>query len=59
MSSQLRDFPRATRYAQKNVTFHLDFGSEIVDQVRYERLTFYSLEHLRLADKALGRPKVE
>ena len=43
----------------KTVTFHLDFGSEIVEQARYERLTLYSLEHLRLADMALGRIKGE
>ena len=27
-----------TRYAQKAIAFHFDFGSEIVEQVRYERL---------------------
>ena len=47
------------RCAQKTVTFHLDFGSEIVEQARYERLTLYSLENLRLADMALGRIKGE
>ena len=45
------------RYTQKTVTFHLDFGSEIVEQARYEQLTLYSLEHLKLADKVLGRIK--
>ena len=43
----------------KTFTFHLDFGSEIVEQTRYERLTLYSLEHLGLADMALGRIKEE
>jgi len=36
-----------------------DFGAETVEQARYEQLTSYSLEHLRLADKALGRIKGE
>jgi hypothetical protein len=40
-------------------TFHPDFGCEILGQARYERLTLYSLEHLRLADKALGWIKGE
>lgn len=57
--SQIQDFRREVRYGQKAVTFHLDFGAEIVEQARYERLTLYSLENLRLADKALGRIKDE
>ncbi len=44
-------------YAQKTITFHLEFRSEIVERARYERLILYSLEHLKLADKALGRIK--
>jgi hypothetical protein len=41
----------------KTATFHLDFGSEIVEQAGYQRLTLYSFENLKLADKALGRTK--
>ena len=41
------------------ILFHLDFGSEILEQVRYERLPLYSLEHLRLADTAIGRIRGE
>lgn len=44
-------------YAQKTIAFHLEFSPEIVEQVRYERLTLYSLENLIHADRALGRIK--
>ncbi len=47
----------STCYVQKTVTFHLHFGSEILDLARYEQLTLYSLANLRLADKILGRIK--
>ena len=59
MSFRFLDFQQEARYAQKTVTFHLDFGSEIVEQARYERITLYSLENLKLADQALGRIKGE
>lgn len=44
-------------YAQKTIAFHLEFSPEIVEKVRYDRLTLYSLENLVYADKALGRKK--
>ena len=36
-------------------TFHLDFAYEIVKNARYEMQTLYSMEHLQLANEALGR----
>jgi hypothetical protein len=59
MFFHFQGFQPSVRYGQKAVTFHLDFGAEIVEQARYERLTLYSLENLRLADKAHGRIKDE
>jgi hypothetical protein len=45
----------SARYAQKAITFHLEFSPEIIEQARFERL--YSLENLVHADRALGRIK--
>ena len=45
----------STRYAQKTVTFHPNFIAEILENARYEMLTLYSMEHLQLANEALGR----
>lgn len=44
-------------YAQKAITFLLEFSPEIVEKARYERLTICSLENLKYADRALGRTK--
>jgi hypothetical protein len=57
VSFRFLDFRQETRYAQKTVTFHLNFGPETIENARYEMLTLYSLEHLQLADEALGRHK--
>ncbi len=42
-------------YAQNTITFHLDFGPEILEGARHDALTMYSIEHLRHANAALGR----
>jgi hypothetical protein len=57
VSFRFLDFRQETRYAQKTATFHLNFGPETIENARYEMLTLYSLEHLQLADEALGRHK--
>jgi hypothetical protein len=44
-----------TRCAQKTVTFHLEFSAEILENARHEMLTLHSMEHLKLANEALGR----
>jgi hypothetical protein len=59
MFFQIPGFQPLARYAQKTVTFHLDFDSEIVEQARHENRALFSLENLRLANKALGRRKGE
>jgi hypothetical protein len=33
----------------------MEFGSEIVQNSRYEKITLHSLEHLQLANDAFGR----
>jgi len=40
---------------KKNVTFHLEFSSEIIQNARYEMQTLHSLENLRIANEVLGR----
>jgi len=40
---------------QKTVAFHFEFGSEIIENARYEMQTLNSWENLQLANKALGR----
>jgi hypothetical protein len=47
----------SARCAQKTVTFHLDFGSEIVQNARHEMLVLHSMENSELANLALGRVK--
>jgi hypothetical protein len=42
-------------YAQKTVAFHFEFGSEIIENARYEMQILNSWKNLRLANKALGR----
>jgi hypothetical protein len=54
-SSRRQDCPPSARYVQKTVTFHIDFPPEIVEESRYGMQPLYSLEHLELAKKALGR----
>ena len=46
------------RYAQKAIAFHFEFGSEIIENARYEKQTLYSLENLGIANEMLGRKKV-
>jgi len=36
--------------------FHIHFGSEIIENARYEMLKLYSMENLQRANEALGRP---
>jgi hypothetical protein len=55
MSFRFLERPPAAHYAQKTVTFHLDFGAEMLENARYEMITLYSMEHLQLANRALGR----
>jgi hypothetical protein len=57
MVSRPRDFPPEARYAQKTVTFHINFGLEIIGNARYEMQTLYSMEHLQLSNEAIGRVK--
>ena len=52
MSFHFLDFPLKTRCAQKTVTFHLDFESEIIEKARYAMQTLHSMENLRLANEA-------
>jgi len=40
---------------QKTVTFHLNFDPEIIENVRYENQTLYSLDNLKIANQVLGR----
>jgi len=47
----------SARYAQKTVAFHLEFGSEIFENARYEMKTLYSVEHLKTANEARGQPE--
>lgn len=46
---------QAASYAKKTIAFHMEFGSESLQNSRYEMITLYSLEHLQLANEALGR----
>jgi hypothetical protein len=39
----------------KTVTVDLDFGLEIIEKVRYENQTLYSLDNLKIANQVLGR----
>jgi hypothetical protein len=41
-----------TRYAQKTIAFHFEFGSEIIENARYGMTTLYSMEHLKIANAA-------
>jgi hypothetical protein len=41
--------------AKKTVEFHFDLGAETVANARYNILTQYSWENLKLAYKAIGR----
>jgi hypothetical protein len=50
-------FPREARCAQKTVTFHLEFSAEILENARYVMHTLYQMEHLQLANEALGQSK--
>jgi len=45
----------SARCAQKTVAFHFEFGSEVIENARYEMQTLYSMENLQLAKEALGR----
>jgi hypothetical protein len=55
MSFPLLGFPPSARYAQKTVAFHFEFGSEIIDNARYEMQTLYSMNNLGIANEVLGR----
>jgi hypothetical protein len=39
----------------KTVTFHINFGPEIIKNVRYENQTQNSLENLKIAHQVLGK----
>jgi hypothetical protein len=57
VSFRFLDFRREARYAQKTVTFHINFGHEIIENARYKMQTLYSMEHLQLANEAIRRVK--
>jgi len=44
-------------HGKKTVVFHFNFGCEVVANVRHDNWSRYSMDNLRLADKALGRIK--
>jgi hypothetical protein len=53
----LQGFQPLVCYGQKTFTFHLDFGSEIVQNARYGMLALHSMENLELANAIPGRVK--
>lgn len=55
MFCQIQGNQPSARCTQKTVTFHLDFSAEILENARYKMITLYSMEHLQLANRALGR----
>ena len=57
MFSRLPGTPPSARYGQKAITFHLNFDPETIENARYEMQTLYSMEHLQLANEAIGRVK--
>jgi hypothetical protein len=42
-------------YAQKTIAFHFELDPEIIGNGRYEMLTLYSLDNLKIANAVLGR----
>jgi hypothetical protein len=47
--------PPFARYAQKTIAFHFEFGSDFIENARYEMQTLYSMENLEIANQAFGR----
>lgn len=45
----------SARYAQKAITFHMEFSPEAVQNSRYEMQTLYSMKNLQLASEATDR----